>query len=204
MTRLSGSIVALVVAIVLLTRVSISGPDQAVSAVGGLRLVALALGWYLVAAIACGLLARLTRSVSLVRTFDVVTLPAVRKVLNGALGLSMMTGVIVNSPAAWAAPERPSPPPVMQLVQDAPQPAPPVAATAPAPQAAPEDWLVSPGESFWEFAEQQLATHWSRPPTDAEIVPYWHTLIEANRSRLRTGDPNLIFPGQRFVVPPVA
>jgi nucleoid-associated protein YgaU len=47
-----------------------------------------------------------------------------------------------------------------------------------------------------------LASAWGRPPSDAEIVPYWRQLIEVNRAVLADRDnPDLIFPGQLFTVP---
>jgi nucleoid-associated protein YgaU len=37
---------------------------------------------------------------------------------------------------------------------------------------------------------------------DAEVVPYWRAVIEANRDRLADRDnPSLVFPGQEFVLP---
>ena len=32
-------------------------------------------------------------------------------------------------------------------------------------------WTVAPGESFWSIAEELLADHLGRPPTDAEMRP---------------------------------
>ncbi|HET7721367.1 MAG TPA: hypothetical protein VFK43_15480, partial [Acidimicrobiales bacterium] len=80
-------------------------------------------------------------------------------------------------------------------------PLPPVAqVSTPAPAA--DRWTVAPGECFWTIAEDVLATHLGRAPTDAEIVPYWRRLIEANRSELAHRDnPDLIFPAQVFVIP---
>ncbi|MFP3901545.1 MAG: LysM peptidoglycan-binding domain-containing protein, partial [Acidimicrobiia bacterium] len=61
---------------------------------------------------------------------------------------------------------------------------------------------VAPGDNFWVIAEAQLAAAWGRPPTDAEIVPYWQELIDRNHDRLvPPGDPDLVFPGQVFVTP---
>lgn len=78
----------------------------------------------------------------------------------------------------------------------------------PRPQAAigqratPTTWTVKPGQCFWSIAEDVLRTARGRAVTDAEIVPYWHTLIEKNRSRLADrSNPDLIFPGQVFAVP---
>ncbi|MBA2558020.1 MAG: hypothetical protein H0V12_11860, partial [Chloroflexi bacterium] len=63
-------------------------------------------------------------------------------------------------------------------------------------------WEVERGDHFWRIAETTLTESWGRPPTDAEIVSYWWQVIEANRpGLLPPGDPNLIYPGQEFVLP---
>jgi nucleoid-associated protein YgaU len=63
-------------------------------------------------------------------------------------------------------------------------------------------WTVRPGECFWTTAESVLTQAWGRAPTDAEIVPYWNRLIEANRASLaHTDNPDLIFPAQVFEIP---
>jgi nucleoid-associated protein YgaU len=77
----------------------------------------------------------------------------------------------------------------------------PPAVIAPASLTA-DRWTVKPGECFWTIAESVLHRAWGRPPSEAEIVPYWQRLIAANRSALaHPGDPDLIFPGQVFDVP---
>ncbi|MGI9079569.1 MAG: LysM peptidoglycan-binding domain-containing protein [Acidimicrobiales bacterium] len=63
-------------------------------------------------------------------------------------------------------------------------------------------WTVRPGQCFWSIAEAELARARGRRPTAAEIVPYWHRLIEVNRAAL--ADPanaDLVFAGQVFVLP---
>jgi hypothetical protein len=43
-----------------------------------------------------------------------------------------------------------------------------------------------------------------RPPTDADTVVYLRALIERNRGVFAVpGDADLVFPGQRFELPPV-
>jgi nucleoid-associated protein YgaU len=67
----------------------------------------------------------------------------------------------------------------------------------------PDTWDVRKGDHFWGIAEATLADAWGRQPTDAEIVPFWRELVEANTDRLLPpGDPDLIYPGQQFTVPP--
>jgi len=61
---------------------------------------------------------------------------------------------------------------------------------------------VRSGESLWRIASQRLELAIGRSPTDAELVPYWRELIEANRDRLPDrDDPDLILPGQKLLLP---
>lgn len=65
--------------------------------------------------------------------------------------------------------------------------------------------VVTSGESLWRIASAHLQASLARSPLDAEVVPYWRELIEANRDRLPDrDDPDLILPGQELLVPPVA
>lgn len=64
------------------------------------------------------------------------------------------------------------------------------------------EWTVAPGQCFWSIADAALTSAWGRPPTDAEIVPYWSRLVETNRSRLHDpANPDLVYPGQVFTLP---
>lgn len=79
--------------------------------------------------------------------------------------------------------------------------APPAPAPDPREATTADHWRVEPGDSCWRIAAEVLAEAWGRPATDAEVARYWHDLVEANRDRFRTGDPDLIYPGQDLVVP---
>lgn len=202
MTRLLVWIALLVGGLVGLVRVPLTGDEPAVVAVAGLRVVAVVLGWYLLIALVLGGAARLSGAARLVRAADVLTLPGVRRLLNGAVGLSLAAGSWA-APAAASAQEL-SPPPVMrQLDTPAPPPPSPPEAVAPLPPTV-EEWVVEPGECFWSAAAQRVEAALGRAPSDGEIARYWITLMAANADRLRVaGDPGLVFPGQTFVLPPV-
>jgi nucleoid-associated protein YgaU len=83
-------------------------------------------------------------------------------------------------------------PPVMQKME-APVESPAEART----------WTVAAGDHLWSVAERVVAESWGRVPADHELTPYWEQLVDANRDRLADrANPDLIFPGQQFVVPP--
>lgn len=60
---------------------------------------------------------------------------------------------------------------------------------------------VVAGDNLWKIAEQVLTATWGRAPTATEISVYWWELIDRNLPGLRSGDPDLIYPGERFALP---
>jgi len=63
---------------------------------------------------------------------------------------------------------------------------------------------VETGDNFWTIAETTLEAAWGRSPTGDDVSDYWRQVVAANRDRLRPPhDPNLIFPGQQFTLPPI-
>jgi hypothetical protein len=122
---------------------------------------------------------------------------------------------IVTQPAP--PPETPAPDPhaapqpeagTQPVASETPPPPAPVPAEAEAEAAAAPlpatTHLVQPGESFWRIAHATLAAAHQRPPTAAEVAPYWRALIVANRTRLHNPDnPDLLFTGQQLDLPPI-
>lgn len=63
--------------------------------------------------------------------------------------------------------------------------------------------VVEAGDSFWSIAADHLAAH-DRPTDERSIARYWCELMAANADRLVVaGDPDLVFPGQEFLLPPL-
>jgi len=58
--------------------------------------------------------------------------------------------------------------------------------------------VVRPGDSLWTIAADHLGARASGDQVWAEVVAIWRL----NAARIGTGDPNLIFPGQRLTLPP--
>jgi nucleoid-associated protein YgaU len=64
---------------------------------------------------------------------------------------------------------------------------------------------VVPGDNLWTIARDHLAEvrGGADEPTLRKVAAYWLRVVEANRDRLVSGDPDLIYPGERIVLPPV-
>jgi hypothetical protein len=193
----------------------LAGRDPAVAALAVLRLIALAAVWYVAAASVIGIVLRLLDAHALVALVDRVTVPALRRVLVATAGFSLASAPVVASAAPTTTStvvgeSRPPPTLTMRLLPAnepaPPAPSPPQTAEPPASPAEPalraNTWRVQPGDCFWSMAEDVLRESWGRPPTDAEIVPYWRALIDANRAQLAdAANADLVFPGQIFAVP---
>ena len=63
-------------------------------------------------------------------------------------------------------------------------------------------YVVVKGDNLWRIACRRVAELLGiEEPTSREIVPYWLDLIDLNRDRLRSGDPDLIYPGEELLLP---
>jgi nucleoid-associated protein YgaU len=84
---------------------------------------------------------------------------------------------------------------------------PPVAAGAePAPEADRNRHDVAEGETFWTIARDRLAEAsggGAGEPTNQALTEYWAKVVAANQGRLASGDPDLIYPGETIILPPV-
>jgi hypothetical protein len=66
---------------------------------------------------------------------------------------------------------------------------------------APLVWLVRPGDHLWKIAGEHLQIVLERAPTQDEHARYWLEVIDAARSVIRSGDPDLIYPGEEIPLP---
>lgn len=64
-------------------------------------------------------------------------------------------------------------------------------------------YTVSSGDNLWVIAERQVHAATGYRPIADETANYWRRLIAANRTTLRSGDPNLIYPGEIILLPPI-
>ena len=61
--------------------------------------------------------------------------------------------------------------------------------------------VVEKGDHLWSISASHLESTSGKEPSAAEITPVWVEVIETNRDRLRSGDPDLIYPGETIVLP---
>ena len=118
----------------------------------------------------------------------------------------------VTSTAPTAGPvtggnERPASRPAVRFVPPHPSPiadpgALPIVTTSAI--AEPARWhTVSRGDNLWSIASGHLETVLGVEPPQDVVTEYWQLLVETNRDTLRSGDPNLIFPGELVDLPHV-
>jgi hypothetical protein len=59
------------------------------------------------------------------------------------------------------------------------------------------------GDSLWTIARDHLAAVGKGEPSTRQVAEYWEKVKAANQDRVASGDPDLIEPGERIVLPPV-
>ena len=60
---------------------------------------------------------------------------------------------------------------------------------------------VRPGDHLWSISQARLEVVRRSRVSASEVSPYWRVVIEANRANLRSGNPDLIFPGEVITLP---
>lgn len=71
-------------------------------------------------------------------------------------------------------------------------------------EAPPATWTVRPGESLWRIALLSLQAARRRPVSDAEVAPYWLSVVERNRASLPDpANADLLYVGMTVVLPPI-
>jgi hypothetical protein len=203
-----------------------AAPADALAA--ALRLAALAVAWWLLAATALyagacvvgsrgnGRFARTARELS-----ARVTPRAIRVAVDRTLVTSVAVGaLLVPAGARAVAADDPSPRVIVDVrdgrdpgsITSLPAETPGVSPVAPPPlppSAVVETVrivVVAEGDNLWSLSADAVARATGRPRgalDDDEIARYWVTVCDANRPTLRSGDVNLIYPGEVVVLPPV-
>jgi len=157
----------------------------------------------------------LTRTDWIIDVLRPVTLPIVKRIAAGAatitISMSSVTAVaqiapepttIADQVAEGHLRQEATPTPILQPLAEHDVEEPRVALDAVGSYSAPLTWQVRPGDHLWSIAGEHLAIVLDRPPTRDEHRNYWVEVVEAARPIIRSGDPNLIYPGEEIPMPP--
>lgn len=182
-----------------------TSPEVALGAAA--RLLGLAAGYWLLGSTSVYVLGRVVRFPAAAKAVDWATLPWVRRIADRLTARALVR--VLATPL-----------PLLELVTPGYVPVPSGEPTTAAPSGrtsvtttpvtAPSDEshgagmvevVVQPGDHMWSLASTRLAQATGRAPTNSEVSPYWRRVVEANRDRIRSGDPDLIFPGEVLILP---
>lgn len=61
--------------------------------------------------------------------------------------------------------------------------------------------VVVKGDHLWKISSRWLEGELGRSPSNGEISPYWREVIDVNLPQLRSGNPDLIYPGEVVTLP---
>lgn len=133
-----------------------------------------------------------------------------------------LAGALVGTTLLGASPAVAAPPPPGLVPPDAgeertsSEPARlPTGGTAPVPSdrtSEPREHrhTVVRGEHLWSIASDQITRvrggvtpDGDGAPDEDEVADYWRQVVTRNRGQLRSGDPDLIHPGEEIVLPPI-
>lgn len=63
--------------------------------------------------------------------------------------------------------------------------------------------VVVRGDHLWKISDRHLQSVHGGEAGTADVTTYWRLVIEENRTSLRSGDPDLIYPGEVIELPRV-
>ncbi|MBT8202924.1 MAG: hypothetical protein KJO87_06440 [Acidimicrobiia bacterium] len=194
-----------------------------------LLLVALAIAYWLLISTAGYAGALVSGSPGLMRAARIVTVPAIRRLTQRALAISIAVSAVTGSVAPAIAggasdatvvvdigpdgqlrppgTERPDESPVLPPhlpIRPEPDPVETLLVEEQLDGTVAHTVTVRRGDHMWSLAEEHLERVLGRTNfDDREVARYWVTVIDANRSTIRSGNPDLIYPGETLTLPPV-
>jgi hypothetical protein len=98
-------------------------------------------------------------------------------------------------------PSLPPGPPVAKPPTVVSSPTTPVATTTTTRVENETTYTVVTNDNLWDISAAHLEAILGARPVVGDIDDYWRTVISANRGTLRSGDPNLIYPGELITLP---
>lgn len=193
-------------------------PVEALMAV--LRWAGLAVGWWLLTTTTTTAAAALARAERLGRWVRPLTWAPARRAADRAVAAGVSVVLVASGVPSWADEAPPPPPPLSEpaAVDTAPSGEDERHGSAGARNVGEPDDTgdardggeatrtheVASGENLWAIAAEDLAARRGVAAgelDEASIAAHWRAVIEANADRLRSGEPDLVFPGERLRLP---
>ena len=168
------------------------------------------------------LVAQASRVEALIRSVEWMTLPAIRRATERALG-----AVLIASTMAAAPVRADQPPPLVVVVNDdgtfvppglagqivttpqarpdsavPPSPASPSETSVLGDEFSPAEVTVRSGDNLWIICRRHLTGTLGHRPANEEVAPYWRQVIANNQPHLISGNPDLIYAGEVIEMPP--
>jgi hypothetical protein len=172
-----------------------AAPEEAVVSLAWV--LALGLAWWLAGSTLLYTLAAAARIPGAVRAVEWATPPALRRLADRAVAAALATAIAgpalgLPGRVALAAPADVPPPTVVTE---------PVAAagTAAGEVRGGVDRVVEAGDHLWGLASARLDD--TGAARDVGLPTYWREVVTVNRDRVRSGDPDLIHPGEVVHLP---
>jgi len=188
-----------------------TGDDVAITTAWAVAVLSCA--WLLVVSVLCEVGLR-TRASGVARLAARLAPGFARRLAEAAIVASFVAGPVVpagasdrsTAPAQATAPDEPvvrSPTPGVEEhgAPPAPSPVPPAPTPVPLGPARRQTYTVRTGDNLWRIARAELVRRGNVRPDDTTVARYWQAVITANRTVLRSGNPNLIFPGELVALP---
>lgn len=192
---------------------------------GVLRLTGLAVGYWLAASTVLYLIGRAGRLPGAIRAIGWATIGPVRRLIDGVVASAVVASVGIPATAiAMTGPGYIPVPAGDPIETEVPVPGSFLPGTlflptqqipvpevgdpeSVAPQTTvpnePTEVVVQSGDHMWSLAQQRLEQVRGREVSDTEIAPYWLKMIDVNLSRIRSGEPDLIYPGEILLLPAI-
>jgi nucleoid-associated protein YgaU len=136
----------------------------------------------------------------LTSTRPALTNPLARRLVHRAIAAAIVTGAVTTPVQALAAtPTADSSGILIPLGAFVPSTPDEVPAKYTAAQSS-ATVVVQPGDNLWKLSERHLRSI-ETDPSPRRIAGYWATVVAANEHHLRSGDPDLVYPGETITLP---
>ena len=179
--------------------------------------IGIALTFWLIISQLLFTLAVLTRADWMIEVLQPVTLPIMRRIAASAATISITvssvtavaqtapepTSIVVDDAVDGDLRQEATPTPVLQPLAEPGIEDPAPTLEPEGSYSAPLTWQVRSGDHLWSIAGDHLAIVLDRPPTRDEHRNYWVKVVDAAQPIIRSGDPNLIYPGEEIPMPPM-